>query len=117
MEKESHSSYNISYSQEGPKKNTIFFFLEKGLDLVLPKTAKYDEKEQKMQELFEYSGFLKTCHPGVFSSPLFPIAPRSFCTRNVTCVTFLVQKLLGEMEKSGTEKTPGVTRFQKPVVR
>jgi len=31
-------------------------------------------------------------------------------------VTFLVQKLLGEMEKSGTEKTPGVTRFQKPAV-
>ncbi len=59
--------------------------------------------------LSDTAGFVKRVTPGVFSFPLFP---GSLCTRTVQSgfvphLTFLVQKLLGEMEKSGKEKTPG----------
>jgi hypothetical protein len=47
---------------EGQKKKTLifFFFFSRGVSIwfFTRKTAKYDEKEQKMQELFEYVEFM-----------------------------------------------------------
>ncbi len=58
-----------------------------------------------------YSGLQETCRPGVSYFPLFPFL---FCTRTVQSgfvphVTFLVQKLLGEMEKVESRKLRGDT--------
>jgi len=61
----------------------------------------------------------KTCHPGVFSFPLFSISPRSFCTRTVMygtnpLCTVLVQR---EMEKVERIKLLGDTFCNLPSVR